>query len=91
MLFSHDFENGHTTRANEICEPLGDSLLARHNKSFGQRSGNTSDIGPTRISRHVRFCAGVGAQRTLISGSDFERSDVVLRTATPGHDDEKVF
>lgn len=33
------------TRTNEICEPLDDSLLARHAKSFGQRSGNTSGIG----------------------------------------------
>ena len=33
------------TGANEICEPLDDSLLARYAKSFGQRSGNTSGIG----------------------------------------------
>src|SRR4029077_5904627 len=32
----------------EIREPLDDNLLARHAKSFGERSGNTSGIGPKR-------------------------------------------
>src|SRR3569832_781976 len=31
---------------NELCEPF-DCLLARHAKSFGQQSGNSSGIGPS--------------------------------------------
>jgi hypothetical protein len=35
-----DFKNSHTNQGNEIFEPFDDCLLARHAKSFGQRSGN---------------------------------------------------
>jgi hypothetical protein len=43
------------TRANEICEPLDDSLLARQARSFGLRSDNTSGKWP---EREMLKCSG---------------------------------
>jgi hypothetical protein len=48
------------TRADEICEPLDDSLLARHAKSFGQRSGNTSGIGTKLTIWDVHYLVANG-------------------------------
>jgi len=56
-------------RANEIREPLDDSLLARHAKSFAERTGNTSGIGTSRKSSLAStssasgWCADVSSLR----------------------------
>jgi hypothetical protein len=60
-------------RANEIREPLDDSLLARHAKSFGERSGNTSGIGPEQTLLERKLTPASGSEVDLmLAGGHFD-------------------
>ena len=71
-----DFKNSHTNQGNEIFEPFDDCFLARHAKSFGQRSGNRSGFDfaiAVKNGGFWRLFAGKlkrmgGAQLTLLVG-----------------------
>jgi hypothetical protein len=71
-------------RANETCEPFGRQLPGRHAKSFGQRSGNTSDINNLthRFPLIVEALARLRSRSCILDGEAVACDDHGIATSS---------